>query len=265
MTSTTGRESPKGENGYEQRSHALGWSLKGRVALVTGAAGGLGRAVVAELSERGADVHGVDIVGEGVFHADLSTASGNREMVTHVLETAGRLDILVLNAGDQVIAPLDQFPEVEWERLNAVMLDGPFHALKAAWPALTRSAGGRVVVTASVSSYRGAPKKVAYTAAKHGVLGLVRVAAREGGVHGLTVNAVAPGWMDTGIMRGQLQAQAAILGKSADEVIALFRSSQPGDRFVEVHEVAAVIGFLASPCASGINGECITIDLGASA
>lgn len=171
----------------KQQRHARGWSLRGRVALVTGAAGGLGKAIVAELAERGADVHGVDVVGEGVFHADLATASGNRDMVAHALTTSGRLDILVLNAGCQFIAPLDQFPDAEWDRLNAVMLDGPFHAMKAAWPALTKSAGGRVVVTASVASYGGGRQKAAYCAAKHGVLGLVRTAALEGGAHGLTV------------------------------------------------------------------------------
>ncbi|MCP3371785.1 SDR family oxidoreductase [Bradyrhizobium cajani] len=249
---------------YEQQSRARGWSLKGRVALVTGAAGGLGKAIVAELRQRGANVHGVDVSGEDLFHVDLSTPSGNRDMVAHVLATAGRLDILVLNAGCQFLAPLAQFPDAEWERLRSVMLDAPFYALKAAWPALTSSRGGRVIVTASVSSFSATPKKAAYTAAKHGVLGLVRVAALEGAAHGLTVNAVAPGWMDTGLMRGQVEAQAASRGLSADQVIAQFRAWQPGDRFIEVNEVAAVIGFLASPSASGVNGECVTIDLGAS-
>lgn len=181
-------------NGHEQQCRARGWSLDGRVAIVTGAAGGLGKAIVIELSERGADVDGVDIFGEGmrrhqgstdrrrrpVLHADLSSPSGNRDMVAHVLATAGRLDILALNAGCQFGAPLDHFLDPEWERLRAVMLNGPFFALKAAWPALARSPGGRVVVTASTASFRGAARKAAYVAAKHGALGLVRVAAPEG-------------------------------------------------------------------------------------
>ncbi|MET4279534.1 MULTISPECIES: SDR family oxidoreductase [unclassified Bradyrhizobium] len=248
-----------------EQSRIRGWSLEGRVALVTGAAGGLGKAIVAELSDRGADVHGVDVVGEDVFRADLATPDGNRDMIAHVLKVAGRLDILVLNAGVQFMAPLDQFPEAEWDRLHALMLDGPFHALKAAWPALTKSPGGRVVVTASVASFGGGRQKSAYCAAKHGVLGLVRTAALEGGALGLTVNAVAPGWVDTGLMRSQLETQSKQRGMSTDEVMASFRASQPGNRFVEAHEVASAIGFLASPSASGINGECITIDLGASA
>lgn len=249
----------------EQQPDADARSLKGRVALVTGAAGGLGKAIVGELREHGADVHGVDIAGEGVFHADLATASGNRDMIDHVLRAAGRLDILILNAGCQFVAPIDQFPDAEWERLRSVMLDGPFFAMKAAWSALTKSPGGRVLVTASVASYGGAPRKVAYTAAKHGVLGLVRAAALEAAPYGLTVNAVAPGWMDTGMMRGQVEAQAASQGINTDQVLARFRSWQPGDRFIAVREVAAAIAFLASPAASAINGVCLPIDLGATA
>ncbi|MCK1544434.1 SDR family oxidoreductase [Bradyrhizobium sp. 179] len=249
----------------EQSSFAGGWSLKGRVALVTGAAGGLGKAIVADLRERGADVYGVDIVGDGVFHADLSTTAGNRDMVAHVLAIAGRLDILVLNAGVQVVSPLDEFPDTEWERQRAVMLDGPFVALKAAWRALTNAPGGRVVVTASSCSWGGARRKAGYVASKHGVLGLVRTAALEGAAYGLTANAVSPGWMDTGMMRGQLEAQAANRGISVDEVIASYRKAQPGERFVDVREVAAAVGFLASPCASAVNGTCIPVDLGASA
>ncbi|MET4121942.1 3-hydroxybutyrate dehydrogenase [Bradyrhizobium sp. JR1.5] len=246
-------------DGGELQSQARERSLQGRVALVTGATGGLGQAIVSELRHRGADVHGVDIAGEGVFHADLSTASGNREMVRHVLALAGRLDILVLNAGSQFVSPIDQFPDEEWDRLRALMLDGPFFAMKEAWSALTKPPGGRVVVTASTSSFLGAPGKAAYTAAKHGVLGLVRVAALEGSLHGLTVNAVAPGWMDTGMMRSQLEIQAASMGVSIDEVIARFRAAQPAKRFVEVREVAATVGFLASPEASGVNGVCVPI------
>lgn len=243
----------------EQRTDASGYSLQGRVALVTGAGGGLGKAIVAELRERGADVHGVDIAGEGVFHADLATASGNRDMIAHVLAVAGRLDILILNAGCQFVAPIDQFPDAEWERLRSVMLDGPFFAMKAAWSALTKSPGGRIVVTASTASFGGAPEKAGYVVAKHGVLGLVRVAALEGAPHGLTVNAVAPGWMDTGMMRDQLESQAASMGVSTDEVVERFRASQPAKRFVDVREVAATIGFLVTAGASGINGVCVPV------
>ncbi|WP_245509639.1 SDR family oxidoreductase [Bradyrhizobium vignae] len=180
-------------------------------------------------------------------------------MVAHVLALAGCLDILVLNAGCQFVAAIDQFPDHEWERLRSVMLDGPFFAMKAAWSALTKSPGGRIVVTASTASFAGAPQKTAYTAAKHGVLGLVRVAALEGAGHGLTVNAVAPGWMDTGMMRDQLKIQAATMGVCTDEAVERLRAAQPAKRFVDVREVAATIGFLVNPGASGVNGVCIAV------
>lgn len=234
------------------------------MAVVTGAARGLGSAITSELRARGADVHGVDLAEDCYFHADLSTPDGNRTMVAHVLEIAGRLDILVLNAGGQFLAPLEAFPDNEWVRLRNVMLDGPFAALKAAWPALTARRGGRVVVTATANSYLGAPLNAAYVSAKHGVLGLVRVAALEGAVHGVTVNAVAPGWMDTAMLRGQLAAQAANRGIAEDEVIPLLEADQPGNRFIALDEVAAAVGFLVSPQASGINGVCLPVDLGAS-
>jgi 3-hydroxybutyrate dehydrogenase len=246
-------------NGESPLPQAEGGPLKGKVALVTGALGGLGKAIVAELRKRGAEVHGVDIAGDDVFHADLATASGNRDMVGHVLKKTGRLDILVLNAGSQYVAPIEDFPDTEWERLRALMMDGPFYAMKAAWPALRKSSSGRVVVTASTSSFMGAPGKTAYTAAKHGVLGLVRAAALEGAPHGVTVNAVAPGWMDTSMMRGQLEVQAATMGISKDEVIARFRAAQPAKRFVEAQEVAETVAFFASPGASGVNGVCVSI------
>jgi 3-hydroxybutyrate dehydrogenase len=162
------------------------------------------------------------------------------------------------------VAPIHRFPDDDWARLRNVMLDGPFVALKAAWHALTARRGSRVVITASVSSYLGAPLKVGYVSAKHGVLGLMRVAALEAAPHGLTVNAVAPGWMDTGMLRGQLAAQAAIRGLSEDEIVESLRADQPGKRFIDVHEAAAAVGFLASPRASGVNGVCLPVDLGAS-
>ncbi|WP_456813860.1 SDR family oxidoreductase [Bradyrhizobium sp. USDA 4529] len=96
-------------------------------------------------------------------------------------------------------------------------------------------------------------------------MGLVRVAALEGAEHGLTVNAVAPGWMEIGLMQGHLQAIAAERDMSIDQVVAAMRAQQPGDRFVDVGEVAATVGFLASPSASAINGVCIPLDIGASA
>jgi 3-hydroxybutyrate dehydrogenase len=244
---------------------AISLPLSGRVAAVTGAAGGLGREVVTTLKARGAEVVGVDLHGEDCLQVDIGTAAGNQEMVASILEQYGQLDILVLNAGVQHVAPIAEFADAHWERLVDVMLTGPFQAIRSAWPSLTASSGGRIVVTASTSSFVADRHKAAYVAAKHGVLGLVKVAALEGAEHGLTVNAVAPGWMRTPLVDRQIAARVAERGESEEEVIAEFVDEQAYKRFVELSEVAAAIAFLSGPEASGITGACLPVDLGALA
>ena len=239
--------------------------LTGKVAIVTGAGGGMGRAIHEALAREGATVVPVDLSGEGYVHADVGTETGNREMIAEALARHGRIDILVLNAGVQYMAPLAEFPEAEWDRLMNVMAKGPFLAMQAAWPHLTDVPGKRVIVTASTSSLVGARYKAAYVAAKHAVLGVVRTAALEGASFGLTVNAVAPGWVHTGMVDGQLDDQRRYLGGTREELLAAMAADQPGGRFVAPEEVAAAVVFLASPAASGINGVLLPVDLGAIA
>jgi 3-hydroxybutyrate dehydrogenase len=239
--------------------------LDARVAVVTGAAGALGRAIVEKFTASGATVVGVDLQGDGCLPADIGTPEGNRAMVATVLEQHGRLDILVLNAGTQHMAPIAEFPEEQWHRLLDVMLTGPFLAIRAAWPELIRRPGGRILVTASTSAFAAERYKAAYVAAKHGVLGLVKVAALEGADHGLTANAVAPSWMRTPLVENQVADRVRLLGKPGAEVIAELVAEQAAKRFVEPAEVAATLAFLASPAASGITGACVPVDLGALA
>lgn len=240
--------------------------LDGRVAVVTGAAGGLGREICRVLGSSGAAVVPVDIVGdvagESILQADVGTDSGTRAMVRAALDRHGRLDILVLNAGAQHVAPVDAFPEDEWDRLLAVMLKGPFLAVKHAWAALTARPGGRVVFTASSSSFLAEPFKAAYISAKHGVLGLMKTVALEGGPFDLTANAVAPGLMMTELIERQLPEQMELRGASREEVIDTWVSCNAIKRPVETQEVANVVAFLASPAASGITGATIPVELG---
>lgn len=242
-----------------------GRSLDGRVALVTGAAGKLGQAICEEFEACGASVFRVDVHGACDLEADLSTVEGNRAAVDGVVATHGALDILVLNAGVQHMAPIPEFPLEEWDRLIGVMLSGPFYAMQAAWPHLIRALHGRILVTASTSSFAAERFKAAYVAAKHGVAGLVKVAAREGAESGLTVNAVAPGWMFSAMAQGQIADRVRLLGLSEEEVVRRMKADQAADRFVEPAEVAALLTFLAGPAASGITGTCIPVDLGALA
>jgi 3-hydroxybutyrate dehydrogenase len=239
--------------------------LDGRVAVLTGAAGGLGTAIWRALEDAGAAVVPVDLHGDGCLVADVSTAEGNRRMVDAALERHGRLDILVLNAGAQAMNPIASYPEEDWDRLMDLMVKGPFLAMKCAWPHLTREPGGRIIVTASTAGLAGLPYKAAYVAAKHAVLGLTKVAALEGAASGLTANAVAPGWMYTPLVEKQIQDHVTLRGLPREEVIAGMAADQPGRRFVDTTEVAALITFLASGAASAINGTCIPVDTGAIA
>jgi 3-hydroxybutyrate dehydrogenase len=239
-----------------------GGPLSGRVAIVTGAAGGLGSATVRALRQAGATVVPVDVHGDDCVIADVATTEGNRQMVDRALERHGRLDILVLNAGAQAMNPIARYAEADWDRLMNLMVKGPFLAMKFAWPQLIRPPGGRIIVTSSTAGLVGAPYKAAYVAAKHAVLGLVKVAALEGAAAGLTANAVAPGWMHTPLADNQIRDHMQLRGISRDDVLAGMRAEQPASRFVDTTEVAALITFLAGPGGSAINGACIPVDTG---
>ena len=241
---------------------SLDVELDGRVALVTGAAGGIGRAVCEVLRARGATVAGVDLNADGCLRYDVGTEAGARAMIDATVADCGRLDILVLNAGVQHVSRIDSFPLPEWDRLMGVMLRGPFIAMQHAWPYLTARPGGRIVVTGSTSSVVAEPHKAAYVAAKHGVLGLVRVAALEGGPLGLTANAVGPGWVRSDIMERQIESLMRVNELSREQVLAQMVSRHPVKRFVETREVAESIAFLASPRASAINGHLLPVDFG---
>ncbi|MFT4009019.1 MAG: SDR family oxidoreductase [Nocardioidaceae bacterium] len=235
--------------------------LDGKVAIVTGARGGLGRALCARLEQEGAQVLPVDLVGDNCFIADIGTREGNQAVVAEALSRFGRIDVLVLNAGVQHTATIDQMPEEQWDRLNDVLVKGPFLTMQAAWGALA-DVGGRVVVISSTSAIHAEHRKTAYCAAKAGVLGLVRSAALDGAERGIAVNAVAPGWMRTELSEGLLHAMME--REELDEQAALDKmlDRHPTKRFVETAEVASAVSFLASSDASAINGVCLPVDLG---
>jgi 3-hydroxybutyrate dehydrogenase len=229
-----------------------------RVALVTGAAGGIGAAIVARLEAGGWAVHGVDVAD-----ADLRTADGNRAVVDAALERFGRLDAVIPNAGFQHVAPVAEFPEERWEELLAVLLTSPFLLAKYAWEALAASGDGRFVCVASAHALVASPFKAGYVAAKHGLLGLVKVLALEGADRGILATAVCPAFVRTPLVEAQIAAQARAHGLPEDRVLSeVILAPHTVKRLIEPDEVAGVVEFLLGPGGSAFTGVPVTMDLG---
>jgi 3-hydroxybutyrate dehydrogenase len=242
--------------------------LEGRAALVTGAASGIGRAIAERLQAEGADVLAVDLDpprdGPGTgYQADLTTREGNTGAVDAALERFGRLDVVVPNAGFQHIAPVEDFPEDRWDAMLALLLTSPFLLAKAAWPALRDAGDGRFIAIASAHALVASPYKAAYVAAKHGVLGLVRTLALEGGEHGITATAVCPGYVRTPLVEAQLPDQAERHGMTEEQVLEeVILQPHAVKRLIEPEEVAATVAFLAGPNGRAFSGAPVTMDLG---
>jgi 3-hydroxybutyrate dehydrogenase len=220
--------------------------VSARAALVTGARGGIGAAIVSRLEADGWDVLGVD-----VEDADLATRDGNRAVVDAALERFGRLDAIVPNAGFQHLAPVRDFPEDSWDALLAVLLTSPFLLAKYAWDALAASGDGRICVIASAHALTASPLKAGYVSAKHGVLGLVRTLALEGADAGISATAVCPAYVRTRLAERQLAER----GEELLERQAVKRMLEPG-------EVAATVAFLLGPEGRGFTGVPVSLDLG---
>jgi 3-hydroxybutyrate dehydrogenase len=242
--------------------------LDGRAYVVTGAASGIGRAVAERLEAGGARVLAVDLrpddAGPGEpLAADLTTREANRAAVDAALEHFGRLDGVVANAGFQHIAPVEEFPEDTWDAMLALLLTSPFLLARAAWPALRESGDGRFVAVASAHALVASPYKSAYVSAKHGVLGLVKTLALEGGGHGIAATAVCPGYVRTPLLEGQLAEQAKARGIAEDRVLAdVILEPHAIKRLIEPEEVAETIAFLLGPTGRTFTGVPVTMDEG---
>jgi 3-hydroxybutyrate dehydrogenase len=216
--------------------------------LVTGAAQGIGAAIAERLRADGWQVHAVDLAD-----GDLSTREGNRSVVDAALERFdGKLDAVVANAGFQHVDAVRDFPEDRWDALHAVLLTSPFLLAKYAWDALAASGDGRFLVVASVHGLVASPFKAGYVAAKHGVLGLVKVLALEGAEVGISASALCPAYVRTAIAEEQLTV------RGADDLLA----PQAVKRLLEPSEVAAAAAFLLGPDGRAVTGTPFLMDLG---
>jgi 3-hydroxybutyrate dehydrogenase len=239
-----------------------------RVALVTGAASGIGLAVAHRLARDGLDVLCVDVNGAddlpGPFvQADLTTRAGNRAAVDGALERYGRLDVVVANAGLQHVSPIDEFDEDAWDRLIALMLTSPFLLARYGWAALRASGDARFVAVASVHGLVASPYKAAYVAAKHGVLGLVKTLALEGAEHGIRATAVCPGFVRTPLVEGQLEDQARAHGISTTDVLErVVLAPHAIKELIEPEDVAETVAFLTGRAGRAFTGAPVVLDNG---
>lgn len=245
-----------------------------RKVFITGGASGIGEACVEAFVNAGHQVAFVDINKEGgekvaartgaqFFEADL-IAPGEAASVMHEAITAlDGLDVLVPNAGVQFMSPIDTFPEDTWRNLLELLLTAPFILTKTAWEALKASKTGRIVHIGSAHSLAASPYKSAYVAAKHGLAGLAKVTAQEGGEFGITCNVVAPAYVKTPLVRQQLAKQAETRGISEQEVEEkVFLAGAAVKRMLEPSDVADLVMYLARPESWAMTGTVYPIDTG---
>ena len=256
-------------------------SLAGRVALVTGSTSGIGEGIARALAGAGAavmlngfgdtdrvealraDIAARYSVKVGYSDADIGKPDAIAAMVARTRSEFGSLDILVNNAGIQFTASVEEFPLDKWDAIIAINLSGVFHGMRAAIPGMKQKGWGRIINIASAHGLVASAQKVAYVAAKHGVVGMTKVAAIELANDGITVNAICPGWVLTPLVQKQLDERAKRNGTSVEqETHAFVTEKQPMAQFSTPEQIGALAVFLCSDGAKTITGTPVSIDGG---
>ncbi|MFC0522880.1 3-hydroxybutyrate dehydrogenase [Pontibacillus salicampi] len=256
--------------------------MKNKVVFLTGSASGIGYEIGEDFAKRGARVVFSDInekklndavqgLQQGGYECiavacDVTKEAELEKAIQQTISYYGRMDVLINNAGLQHVSAIEEFPTEKFEFMLSVMLTAPFVAMKHAFPIMKQQGYGRIINMASINGLIGFSGKAAYNSAKHGVIGLTKVAALEGAEHGITVNALCPGYVDTPLVRGQLEDLASNRNVSLESVLEeVIYPLVPQKRLLDVKEIADYTAFLASDEAKGITGQAAVLDGGYTA
>ena len=252
--------------------------LKGKTAIVTGAASGLGRAIatrfvaagakvaIADLNRAAAEATAKELAAKGetmALEMDVTSEAAVNAGVAEVMRQWGRIDILVSNAGIQIVHKTEDFPFADWKKVMAIHLDGAFLTSKAVLPHMYSQKSGQIIFMGSVHSKMASPLKSAYVAAKHGIMGLARVIAREGGTQGVRTNVICPGFVKTPLVEKQIPEQAKTLGISEEEVVKKVMLGQTVDgEFTTLEDVAEVAFTFAAFPTNALTGQSLVVSHG---
>jgi 3-hydroxybutyrate dehydrogenase len=256
-------------------------SLKGKCAVVTGSTSGIGLGIAQALAAQGANIvmngfgpadeieklragiertHGVKAIYNG---ADMTRPAEIAALVDAAVKAFGGIGVLVNNAGIQHVAAIEDFPEDKWNAIIAINLSAAFHGTKFAIPHMRKAKWGRIINIASAHGLVASPQKVAYVAAKHGIVGLTKVAGIELANSGVTCNAICPGWVLTPLVQKQIEDRAKATNTTVEQqTIALVSEKQPSHKFSTPEQIGGLAVFLCSPAADNITGTEIAIDGG---
>jgi 3-hydroxybutyrate dehydrogenase len=250
-----------------------------KVAVITGAASGIGKEIALAFAREGAKVAIADLDRHAARQAaseidpalqralglamDVSDETQVEAGIAKVCETFGRLDVLISNAGVQVVAPLVEFELAKWRKLLSIHLDGAFLTTRAALRRMYRQGSGSIIYMGSVHSKEASPLKAPYVTAKHGLLGLAKVVAKEGAAHGVRANVICPGFVRTPLVEKQIPEQARALGISEADVVRTIMLKETVDgEFTTAEDVAEVAVFLAAFPSNALTGQSVVVSHG---
>ena len=253
-------------------------NLNGKVAIVTGAASGIGYAIARRYVQAGGRVVIADIKMDQAEKAarelggpdkiiavemDVTSEEAVNAGVAKTVSTFGTVDILVSNAGVQIVHPLHEFPYSEWKKMLAIHLDGAFLTTKACLPHMYKQKSGSVILMGSVHSKEASPLKAPYVTAKHGLMGLARVLAKEGAPYGVRTNVICPGFVKTALVEKQIPEQSKSLGISEEEVVKKIMLGQTVDgEFTTMEDIAEIALFFAAFPTNALTGQSIVASHG---